>query len=368
MKYKNLNSAQKKRIFATISVYAVVWVVLLSLFASSLYNSKSHVHDSWDSYLHDTAEQTQLVQSLSTDATEISVGTYVENLREINIKSSYFRVEFMLWFNWEGDEELNPAENFRVYKGLTNKKVILDERHEGNSHYQLIGMDVSISKNFDTSRFPLDSQQMRIYVESTDPVQEVIFTPDYTNSGLNRNIAISGYEFLRHDIGAVSYSYDSTHGNPEIKDKEITSEIVTAFEINRKDFGLYFKCFVALIGTITWAFITLFICTYHHVDPLGMVPASLFGTVTNIMVGANLVPDALEIGLIEYVTVWGIVNILAVAFAIININRVRNKKNNDDEASGRLFAKYYGKILFYMILFMGISGQVILPLCAYAFN
>lgn len=101
-------------------------------------------------------------------------------------------------------------------------------------------------------------------------------------------------------------------------------------------------------------------------DPLGMVPAALFGTVTNIMVGTNLVPDALEVGLLEYVTIWGIMTILGNAISIININHVRNRKN-DDEVGSKEFAKVYGRILFYLMLIAAISGQIILPVCAYMF-
>ncbi|MGL6292210.1 MAG: hypothetical protein ACRC2P_02100, partial [Eubacterium aggregans] len=52
-----------------------------------------------------------------------------------------------------------------------------------------------------------------------------------------------------------------------------------------------------------------------------MIPAALFGTVTNIMVGANLLPEAIDTGLLEFVNFFGIAILLAGAIAIININR-----------------------------------------------
>ena len=107
--------------------------------------------------------------------------------------------------------------------------------------------------------------------------------------------------------------------------------------------------------------ITLFICTYHRVDPLSMIPAALFGTVTNIMVGANLLPDALQLGLLEFVNIFGIVTILAVAMTIININRIRNKYEDRD------FASFYGRVMFYTILVLVVAGNIILPMSAYMF-
>ncbi len=361
MKLQDMDKEQKKKLFVTFFCYLLVGFSLLTYFSLSLYNEKIHADDDWEYDLHDPPEQAALADELSVNAQRISVGTYIENLRELNIKSSYFRVEFMVWFNWTGDEDLNPAGNFRVYKGLINKNVLMEESHEDGRHYQLVSVDASISKNFDTKRFPLESHQLRIYVESTDPIQEVRFIPDTENSGINRSISLSGYEFTRNDVGAVSYLYDSTHGNPDVKEREMTSEIVTAFEINRASMGLYFKCFIALVGTITWVLIALVICTYHHVDPLGMLPGALFGTVGNIMIGASLLPDALELGLLEYVNLWGILMILGVTIAIININQSRKKNQQNQD-----YANIFGTVLFFTMLFFALAGNIIMPLVAYA--
>ncbi len=359
MKFKNLDSAQKRRLLISFFAYVITGTLILSVFLFVLYNDRADADEDWYSYLSDPVEQQTKANGLSEDAQIVNVGTYVENLREVNLKSSYFRVEFMLWFNWTGPEDVNPAGNFRIYKGLINRATTMEEIHNGDEHYQLLSVDVSVSKNYETRRFPLESHQLRFYVESTDPIQEVRFVADRQNSGMNKNITVTGYKFLRNDIGEVTYTYDSNHGHPDIGTSEMTSEIVTAFEINRSDFGMYFKCFIALAGTVTWVLITLFICTYHHVDPLGMVPAALFGTVSNIMIGASLLPDALQMGLLEFVNLWGVLSILGGAIAIININQVR--KNGKDMA----YTGYYGKFLFYTILAFAVAGQLLMPLVAY---
>lgn len=362
MKYSDLSKAQKKKLIVTMGMYLLIGIITLTAFCSVLLLEKEKSKQNWESYLSDSAEEQQIVEDLSKDAIVITAGSYVENIRELNIKASTFRVELKIWFTWEGDESLDPASNFRVYKGIINKTEMISEHHEGNRHYQLLSLDTTVSKSYKTKRFPLESHQMRVYVESNYPVQEAVFTPDHENSGINRNISLSGYEFLRNDIGVTSYIYDSNHGDPFLPDNAITSELVTAFEINRSGFGLYFRCFVALIGTMTWVLITMFLCTYHHVDPIGMVPAALFGTVSNIMVGANLLPDALELGLVEFVNLWGVMIIVSVAIAIINMNRIRSKGQDKE------FAKYFGRRLFVIVLSFVLIGSTIMPICAYRFS
>ncbi|MEG2703237.1 MAG: hypothetical protein RSA65_11505, partial [Clostridia bacterium] len=122
---------------------------------------------------------------------------------------------------------------------------------------------------------------------------------------------------------------------------------------------MYMKCFIALFGTSLWIFITLFICTNHHVDPLDMIPEALFGSVGNIMIGASLLPDALSMGLLEYVNIWGIMTVIAGAMYIISVNRIRNKYQDQD------YAYFFGRAMFVLLLFFVVAGHILMPLCAY---
>lgn len=340
----------------------IIGTVFLSVASYVLYQDKISEDDYWDSALTVSAETQAKVDALSTNATKVSVGTYVENLKEISLKSSNFRLEFLVWFRWQGDEDLDMMNHFRVYKGLINRQEVVKEYHENGEHYQLVRVDATVTKNYWTRRFPLESHQLRFYLESEYLADRVVLIDDAGSSGYNRSLSIAGYELKRHATASYAMEYDSTNGDPTIgKDAAhaVTTEHVTALEINRGSWGLYIKCFIALFGTTTWVLITIFICTYHRVDPLGMIPAALFGTVSNIMVGANLLPDALEMGLLEFVNIWGIMTILAGALAIININRIRNKYEDRD------FAVLYGRTMFITIVVYTLVGHLLLPLTAF---
>ncbi len=361
MKFKDLQGWQLKRLLGGVLAVLIIGALYIGFTATSLYDDKMAEDDYWNSAFTSSEEVQAEVERLSVDATEVSVGTYIENLKEISLKSSNFRLEMMVWFNWDGDQELDMANNFRVYKGLINKREVVKESFENGHCYQLVRIDVTVTKNYWTKRFPLESHQLKIYIEPNYNVNEVIFTADKKDSGYNKNLSVSGFDFVRMETGVFDMKYGSTQGDPEFKQAAYTTEHVTEIEINRSNGGLYAKCFIALIGTITWVLITLFICTYHRVDPLSMIPAALFGTVTNIMVGANLVPDALDMGLLEFVNIWNIMMILMTAMAIININRIRNKFEDRD------FARLFGRTMFYSILCLVLVGNLTLPLCAYLF-
>ena len=360
MKLKDLKEKQKRKLFVAIGLVVAIFTSYLAFSLASMYNDRSTENSYWQTYLEPSKDYEKAVEERGQHATKVTVGTYVENLKEINIKASSFRVSYEIWFKWEGDPKLDMMNHYRIYKGTINKQEVIKDYHNGTTNYQKVRVDATITKSFWTKRFPLESHQLRMYIESNYPVEKVTFVGDVERSGTNPNLSITGYDLTRSSNAVTGYTIKST-GDPEITNDITSSEYMSAIEINRSGPGLYVKCFIALLGTLTWIMITLFLCSYHHVDPLGMIPAALFGTVSNIMVGANLLPDALDLGLLEFVNIYGIMCILAGAIIVINVNRIRNA--HEDKA----FAGYFGRRLFYLMMFFIIIGNILFPLVSYMF-
>ncbi|MEG1953088.1 MAG: hypothetical protein RR115_02510 [Hydrogenoanaerobacterium sp.] len=358
---RNMQRWQKKRLIGSFLMVVIIGISFLGITLTSLYSDKISEDDDWVSVMQTDPATQKRVKELSGEETKVLCGTYIENLKQISLKNSNYSVEFLVWFRWEGDKIKDMTNNFRVYKGSITENDLVRNYYKNGVHYQQFRCDATVSKNFWTRRFPLESHQLRFYIEANPTVKELVFVADDKNSGVNPSMGISGYKLMRNTVGVVNYEYLNTQSDPVIGKAPVHSELVTALEINRSTWGLYVKCFIALFGTTTWVLITLFLNTYHKVDPLGMIPAALFGTVSNIMVGANLLPDALQLGLIEYVNIWGVMIILAVTFAIININRIRSKYEDKE------FAVFYGRIMFYTILTLTVVGNVSLPLTAFRF-
>jgi len=359
-KYKNLKAWQKKSLIFWFSFTLLLAIVYLGFTGYSLYTDKVAEESYWESHLLDNEEIVKEALPFSKNATTVTAGTYIENLKELNIKNNYFRIVFDCWFRWNGNKDLDMINNFDIYNGAINKLTIIDDFTDGDTHYQRARVDATISQNYWTTRFPLESYQLHVYLESLHAIDDVLLVADTAHSTINEHITLSGYKFERNAVSINTVKYDNNMNDPEPQ-SPYNQELVTSLEINRDGIGLYIKCFVALLGTLTWVFITLFICTYHRVDPLGMIPGALFGTVTNIMVGANLLPDSLRLGLLEYVNFAGVAVIVLTAISVININRIRNEHQNMG------FAKLYGRMMLYMLLTFTLIGIFWFPLMAYKF-
>lgn len=360
--YKDLEKWQKTRIIRVLAILFLAGGLYLIATCSTLLSDKETTQNAWDHYINpDSATEAKyLAQEKQAGSTAVTVGTYIENLKEISIKNCSFEVVGLIWFKWNGDDALDPANNFRFYKGTMKSMEVIKEENTGGTHYQLVRFDVSVTRNFWNRRFPLETHQLNLYAESNYPITRMYFVGD-KDSSIYDNLSVAGYEIINYGTTVRTQQYTSTNGDPQLTQPIATSEYLTAMMINRSSWGTYLKCFIALVGTITWVMITLFICTYHRVDPLSMIPAALFGTVTNLMVGASLLPDAMEIGLLEFVNFYGIATILAGAIGVININRLRN------HYEARAFAGYYGSVYFFTLLFFVLAGNILMPVCAYVF-
>lgn len=360
-KWKELVPWQKKKITRWFLFFTITSLAFISIVCVSMNSEKNNVFIEYAETLENDAYSIDMKNRICQNAVPVKVGTYVENIKAISLKECNFRAGFLVWFRWEGDAELDfQGDAFRIYNGLINKKELLNDYHKNGIHYQEFRMDVTISKSFNIERFPLGSQILKFYIEpNIYRADEVVIVPDKENSGVNNSLDISGYTLVQSDIAEHIIVYPNDMGQPGLQEPKMSSELVTILEVNRDDWGLYMKCFIALFGTTVWVFIVLYVCANHKVNPLGTIPSALFGTVGNLMVGANLLPDMVQVGLIEYVNIFGIMIVLYGALSIININRIREYKENAE------FAKLYGRVMFFTLLIICVAGQIMIPISAH---
>lgn len=360
MKWRELKPWQKKKMIVWPSVYVLIAIIFIGFVICHMISEGSAAGEEYKLALANDGQSLALEQELSGEAVPVTTGTYVETIKEISLKNCNFRVSFIVWFKWAGEYELDfTGDQFRIYNGTINKKEVLADMVENGLHYQEFRIDATVSKSFNIARFPLGNQVLKFYVEPNEyTASEVILVPDRENSGVNQNLSISGYSLKRHDVGEHVIVYPNTMNHPEFTRPRTSSELVTVLEISHSNWGLYLKCFIALLGTTVWIFIVLYICANHMVNPLGTIPAALFGTIGNLMVGANLLPDVVQVGLVEYVNLYGTMIILAGALSIININRIR------EQEGGAEFARLYGRTLFFVLLVLCIAGQILMPVSA----
>ena len=139
-------------------------------------------------------------------ATEVEVAIEVEEIRAVDIKNSNYKICMNVGYLWEGHDDWDFSDTSFVhfYKGDTTAATVnIDKRGEGGKNYQLVYYEVTISKNYWTHRFPLESHQLRFFIVPSNNIAQIKFKvdslsllPDALQTGLVEYVNIFGIAII----------------------------------------------------------------------------------------------------------------------------------------------------------------------------
>lgn len=364
--YASFDKKQKFKLLFWVILVAGIAAFYLLYTGYSLNAHRRQAEAQWEQRLNASPTPPKhYISKEDSAAVSVYASTYINSIDSVDIRQSEFSVTFDALFCF--DNVLNPdfdmEDNFRIYNGKITDMEKIQDYQENGMRYQMFRVSAAVKEIFSTKRFPLSSYQIRFYIQPKESMEKIhmrIMDKSYAGSGSQLNVP--GFELLRTDIANYYYEVPNPErfgGNSSLDKPVVYSEILTCIELNRSSWGLYLKCTISLLGVSIWAFLCLFVCVYHKTETFGMLPPVLFGVVSNILVGASLVPDALETGLLEYINIWGIYAIIIVAVIVVNVAHIRRHEGNE------LFAGFFGRILFAELLITISAGYIIIPASAY---
>jgi hypothetical protein len=243
---------------------------------------------------------------------EVVTGIYVERIIALSVKDFEWKVEFYLWFRWEGDE-IRFEDGFDVVDGTIESVKKLRAESDGKSHYELYRVVAQITKFFDVSRFPCDDHLLTINVETPAYRRdELLFVADTASSTVSSRARVPGHVIERLVALEKPHAYKTGRGDPHIPPgtKTTYSQFRCGLAIHRPDIGLYIKMFQGLFVACAIALLALFIKP-TDVDPrFGLGVGALFAAVANSYVSGSLIPDTGTMTLADIVNGVGIAVIL----------------------------------------------------------
>lgn len=361
MKWKQMNLGQRKKLLLWSVIITISSLLFLIPAVCILKEEKIYSANEYNLVTTVSSEDAEHLEELQRTAVSVITGTYVETIKDISMKNSSYRMEFLVWFRWEGENRITFLNNnIQIRNGTINKIEVEENYHKDNLHYQRLRVDATIARHFDSACYPLGCQSLSFYIAPfTYTADEVVFVPDKEHSGVNKNLSASGYSLLEEKVGYNIKHELTTMGNPGLSSPKEVSYLAVGMMLQRNSWGLFVQCFIALFGAIVWMLIALYICALHRVDPILTLPPALFGAISNLIVDTNLLPDMIHFGLIEYMNLYGILIILSSTLCIIQVNRIRSHSEE------HTYADTFGHIMFYIITLLSIAGMILMPVIAY---
>ncbi|MEO5916410.1 MAG: hypothetical protein ABIS50_19395 [Luteolibacter sp.] len=244
--------------------------------------------------LNVAAQQGTAPPSAAAGPTEVTVGTYVNQIYAMNLKENVFTVDFYIWFRWKGNT-VNPIETFELMNGKIEEKKLVPTRDIGDEHYAQARITAVINKFWDVSRFPLDSHDLTIFIEDQDnDITRLRYVADAQNTGFDKDLKVLGYKVTGSQPSITDNHYNTNYGDISLPvgNESIYSRYGYAVLASRAGYSYFLKLFSTIFISAMVGFLA-FLVKPVDLDPrFGLGVGALFAVVASTFIISSELPDS----------------------------------------------------------------------------
>jgi hypothetical protein len=271
--------------------------------------------------------------SPKTALQKVTVGLYLQNIPEIDIKTNSFSAEFYLWFLWEGDidptltyeltnvvniSELTKVPIFVDAAGASAPDTLPDGRRLQQFHvYGRFGHPFPLGK------YPFDDHEIVISLEDARHASTVLMHEiDVKGTAMRPDLSIPGWNLspMQSKLGLSKFA--TTFGDPRSGgNEESYSRVEFKVHIDRPVVGIFSKTVVPIALIIIITFGAFFLQPSDIDARLCLTITALISAVALQFTAATELPPTGALLLLDQIYILSYVAILAVTFACIGANR-----------------------------------------------
>jgi hypothetical protein len=264
---------------------------------------------------------------------KVTVGLYLQNIPEIDIKTNSFAAEFYLWFVWQGD--IDPTVSYELTNAvnvseLSRTPVFVDAA--GNSAPDLLPDGRRLQQfhvygkfghPFPLARYPFDSHDIVISLEDTrHSIDELVHEVDVKGSAMRPDLEIPGWTFSPMKTTLKRSKFPTNFGDPRSgRNEDEYSRVDFTVHIDRPVVGIVSKTVIpiAIIILITFG---AFFCQPLDIDArLCLTITALISAVALQFTASTELPPTGSLLLLDKIYILSYAAILAVTFSCIASNR-----------------------------------------------
>lgn len=228
---------------------------------------------------------------------EVTIGLYVVDIFELNIKEESFLADFYFWVKWEeGDDKNFDPTRYEFMNGVIDRQQNPDERIKGKVRWQSKRIIGKFRSSLDFRDYPLDKQQLKIEIEDGYyDAAGLVYKIDPSMENEPYPISLSGWTMSGGQEYTIrEHEYKTNYGNPfrDPQERSVYSRAVISIPIEhmaaRHTFlKLYLPVFLA--GLV--AFLTFLVEPIDLDARFGVGIASIFGAVTSMIYANSIIPE-----------------------------------------------------------------------------
>jgi hypothetical protein len=246
---------------------------------------------------------------------EVSVGIYLNQVRELSLRDSQFVADFWVWFRWKKGAAVDPLATFEIVGGDIQSRV--NEGREdlpgGEWSYATARIVARVVQVLDVSQFPQDRHRLVIAIEDGEHEDfELTYAADSANSRIDPNVHVPGFQVANFETVIAQHAYKTNYGDVTLPTNSESkySRFEFALNIERPGFGYTLKLVWGMWLSAIVALLALFIKPIN-VDPrFGLGVGAIFAAMANQYLVSSALPDSATVTSADIVGMATIVVIL----------------------------------------------------------
>lgn len=332
---------------AILTVLMAVFMLTQTIFAATVNVSQKgektyHVLDKQGSYL-----------PISNDLiaeNEVYIGFYPTTVYDIDFESNTFYATFYLWLTWK-NADLDPTETLQLINEVDNWGTIITPTYEepvemdDGTLYQCLLVNGRFHQTFDLTKYPLDKQELSIYIEDSDANYDVTtYYADEENSGLDSYMTVPGWKILGLTSQTFIHDYVTNFGDISIEDGMASKYTCLKFslEMERNAGFFIWKLLLPLMVVMITCWCALLLHA-AWVDLRTAAPATAL--LTAIFLQSSYQEDLPQLSYLVLLDKIYVVAYVLVIFTMLEVIWVNHKLHMDgdepiiDEEEGKKYAR-----------------------------
>lgn len=258
---------------------------------------------------------------------KVTVGIYVNDIQEIDLRSHNYRMDFYMWFRWR-DPELKPYETAEFMNAFMPVDHVRAELYDApqkmpdGSLYMVIRNQGQFSVKFPLQRFPFDRQVLRVDIEdSLSPAADLEYVADDTEGPgraviLNSGITLPGFRIGAPELKVSVYPYPMNFGDISAKAPESYARVTLQVPVTRPWLATGIKIFLPVALIIFCTALVLFVHPSYIEGRLGVVITALLTLVALQLATGGDLPD------VDYLLLTHKIYLLSYIFVIATLVQI----------------------------------------------
>lgn len=275
--------------------------------------------------------------TFADDARQVQVGAYVNQIRDVDLRSQSFSADIYVWFKWS-NPDLAPDSTFEFMNAFDPSSSVLKKSYDkayklpSGELLQIIRYQGRFSSNISLRSYPFDKQKLQIIFEDNAlSTIDLNYTTRPIDFYVNKDLALPGHDISRPSITIFDQKYPTDFGFSSDNETGAYSRVVISFDITRPFLPYFLKLVFPIFLVVTIAGLAFWITPEEVEARVGMVVTSLLTLVALQITTNSNVPEVEYMMLIDLLYNISFAFVLVVMIDVV-ISTHLHKSNRDESA------------------------------------